>query len=115
MSQLPQCPECNESYTYEDGMNYVCPMCGHEWTKASQEESEEAAIVRDVNGNPLADGDTVTIVRDLKVKGTSGVIKQGVKVKGIRLIEPEDDHDIDGKVPGFGQLKLKSSVVKKMD
>ncbi|MFC3899984.1 zinc ribbon domain-containing protein YjdM [Aliicoccus persicus] len=115
MNQLPNCPECNETYTYEDGENYVCPMCGHEWTKASQAEADEASIVRDANGNELQDGDTVSIIRDLKIKGSSDSIKQGTKVKGIRLIEPVDGHDIDCKVPGFGAMKLKSSVVKKID
>lgn len=115
MSNLPNCPECNEAYTYEDGMNFVCPMCGHEWTKASQEVADEQAIVRDVNGNELKDGDTVTVVRDLKIKGSSDTIKQGTKVKGIRIIEPVDGHDLDCKVPGFGSMKLKSSVVKKID
>lgn len=115
MSQLPNCPECNETYTYEDSENFVCPMCGHEWTKASQAEADEASIVRDVNGNELQDGDTVTIIRDLKIKGSSDSIKQGTKVKGIRLIDPVDGHNIDCKVPGFGAMKLKSSVVKKID
>ncbi len=109
---LPLCPQCGSEYTYEDGMNYVCPMCAHEWPIHADEE--EAVIIRDVNGNELADGDSVTIIKDLKVKGASSVIKQGTKVKNIRLVDPEDGHDIDCKIEGFGQIGLKSSVVKKL-
>ncbi|MDO5376298.1 zinc ribbon domain-containing protein YjdM [Staphylococcus rostri] len=110
---LPNCPSCGSEYTYEDGALYVCPMCAHEWTAESVAEAEEAAIVRDANGNVLQDGDTVTVIRDLKVKGSSNAIKQGTKVKNIRLVDPEDGHDIDCKIPGFGQIGLKSEVVKK--
>lgn len=115
MSNLPNCPSCNSEYTYEDSGLLICPMCGHEWTKESEAEKEEAAQVKDVNGNVLNDGDNVSIVKDLKVKGSSNVIKQGTKVKGIRLVDPEDGHDLDCKVPGFGKMALKSSVVKKID
>ncbi|GGB01203.1 alkylphosphonate utilization protein [Macrococcus hajekii] len=109
---LPNCPECGSEYTYEDGLNYVCPMCGHEWPIHAEEE--ETMVIRDVNGNELKDGDTVSVVKDLKVKGASSVIKQGTKVKNIRLVDPEDGHDIDCKIEGFGQIGLKSSVVKKI-
>lgn len=110
---LPNCPECNSEYTYEDGLNYVCPMCGHEWP--INPEVEEVEVIKDSVGNILNDGDSVTIIKDLKVKGTSSVIKKGTKVKSIRIIEPENGHDIDGKVDGFGQLNLKSEVVKKLN
>lgn len=115
---LPACPECSESYTYEQGAFLVCPMCGHEWSAesaASEETPGEGAGIRDAVGNALADGDTVTIVKGLKVSGGGGKsIKAGTKVKGIRLLdEPVDGHDIDATVPGFGRMRLKSSVVKK--
>lgn len=113
-SVLPNCPNCGSEYTYEDGALYVCPMCAHEWTADSAAEAEEA-VVRDVNGNILNEGDTVTVIRDLSVKGSSSPIKQGTKVKNIRLVEPEDGHDIDCKIPGFGQIGLKSSLVKKVN
>ena len=115
MSDLPNCLSCNSEYTYEDSGLLICPMCGHEWTKASEVEKQEAALVRDVNGNILNDGDNVSIVKDLKVKGSSNVIKQGTKIKGIRIVDPEDGHDLDCKVPGFSRMALKSSVVKKID
>ncbi|MGX4686522.1 zinc ribbon domain-containing protein YjdM [Vagococcus sp. JNUCC 83] len=108
---LPNCPECNSSYTYEDGHMYICPECAHEWS--SQESTETAENVKtDAFGNPLADGDSVTVIKDLKVKGASQPIKQGTKVKNIRLVE--GDHDIDCKVDGFGPMKLKSEFVKKL-
>lgn len=112
---LPACPECAENYTYEQGALLVCPMCGHEWSPEEAAAAEEAAVFRDAVGNELADGDTVTIVKDLKVKGAGGgTLKVGTKVKGIRLLdEAVDGHDIDATVPGFGRMKLKSSVVKK--
>ncbi|SCS21094.1 zinc ribbon domain-containing protein YjdM [Staphylococcus caeli] len=111
---LPNCPECDSSYTYEDGNLLVCPMCGHEWSAAENSENEEAKITRDVNGHVLEDGDSVTVIKDLKVKGTSFVIKQGTKVKSIRIVEPEDGHDIDAKVDKIGLVGLKSSLVKKL-
>ena len=117
---LPACPECHEAFTYEQGAVLVCPMCGHEWPKESAETTAEAtpetASIKDAVGNVLADGDTVTIVKDLKVKGAGGgVVKVGTKVRGIRLIEDGvGDHDIDATVPGFGRMQLKSSVVKKV-
>lgn len=114
---LPPCPECAEAYTYEQGALLVCPMCGHEWSAdADAEAAEAASVIKDAVGNVLADGDTVTIVKDLKVKGAGGgVVKVGTKVRGIRLIEDGvGDHDIDATVPGFGRMQLKSSVVKKV-
>lgn len=111
MSQLPACPECNENYTYEDGLNYICPMCAHEWPIVS-DSLDEQKVYKDANGNPLQDGDTVTVIKDLKVKGSSSVIKQGTKVKNIKLID--EDHDIDCKIDGFGAMKLKSEFVKKI-
>ncbi|MBL0884954.1 zinc ribbon domain-containing protein YjdM [Myceligenerans indicum] len=115
---VPPCPECGSEYTYEDGALLTCPMCGHEWapSDSSSDAGEPAArVVRDAVGNVLADGDTVTVVKDLKVKGAGGgSIKVGTKVTGIRLItDGVGDHDIDAKVPGFGQMQLKSGVVKK--
>lgn len=111
MSTLPNCPICQSSYTYEDRGLLVCPECGHEW---SNDVSEEVSglIVKDANGNILQDGDAVTVIKDLKVKGASGSIKQGTKVKNIRLVE--GDHNIDCKVDGFGPMKLKSEFVKKL-
>ena len=112
---LPPCPECGSEFAYETGALLTCPMCAHEWEPAASEEGAEAeAVVTDAVGNPLADGDTVSIVKDLKVKGAGGgTLKVGTKVRGNRLLdEPVDGHDIDAKVPGFGPMKLKSSVVK---
>ena len=113
--QLPACPACQETYTYESGTLLVCPMCGHEWSAEAEANAEVAApVIRDAVGNKLTDGDTVTIVKDLKVKGAGGVIKVGTKVSDIRLLEDAiDGHDIDARVPGFGNMQLKSSVVKK--
>ena len=112
MENLPNCPKCNSEYTYEDGSLLVCPECGHEWSLESM--TEEAVIIKDVNGNVLVDGDSVTVVKDLKVKGSSSSIKIGTKVKNIRLVlDSPDGHDIECKIDGFGAMKLKSSVVKK--
>lgn len=114
MQTLPNCPKCNSEYTYEDGTFLVCPECAHEWT-AQNDAAEDENVIKDVNGNVLNDGDTVTVVKDLKVKGASSSIKIGTKVKNIRLIpEAADGHDIDCKIDGFGAMKLKSSVVKKV-
>lgn len=112
---LPACPKCASEFTYETGGLLICPMCAHEWVPGSAEEpSVQEAVIRDSVGNVLEDGDTVVVVRDLKVKGSSQPIKIGTKVRGIRLIEDGiDGHDIDAKVPGFGPMQLKSSVVKK--
>ncbi len=112
MANLPNCPQCGAEYTYEDGLNYVCPMCAHEWPQQAEESVEEGLVVRDANGNLLQDGDTVTVIKDLKVKGSSQALKQGTKVKGIRLVE--GDHNIDCKIDGFGGMKLKSEFVKKI-
>lgn len=112
MTQLPPCPQCHSEYTYEDGENYVCPECAHEWSKTASAESGEAAkVIKDANGNVLQDGDTITVIKDLKVKGSSSVVKVGTKVKNIRLVD--GDHDIDCKIEGFGAMKLKSEFVKK--
>lgn len=113
---LPACPQCDESYTYEQGALLACPMCGHEWPAVAEETATDAAAsITDAVGNVLADGDTVTVVKDLKVKGAGGgVVKVGTKVRGIRLIsDGVGDHDLDATVPGFGRMQLKSSVVKK--
>lgn len=113
--EAPACPECNENYTYEMGEIWACPMCGHEWERTAAGETEEEAgtKVLDSVGNELVDGDSVTIVKGLKVKGGAD-IKAGTKVRGIRLLEsPVNGHDIEAKVPGAGQMYLKSSVVKK--
>ena len=112
MENLPNCPKCNSEYTYEDGNLFVCPECAHEWTLESQEAEEEKAVVRDANGNELNDGDTITVIKDLKVKGSSSVVKMGTRVKNIKLVE--GDHDIDCKIDGFGQMQLKSEFVKKI-
>ena len=104
------CPECGSEYTYELGGLTVCSMCAHEW---SPRAAAEAAEIRDAVGNVLADGDTVTVIQDLPVKGSPKPIKRGTKVKGIRLVQGVGDHDIDCKVDGFGAMQLKSSVVKK--
>lgn len=110
---LPECPKCHENYTYQDGEMLICPMCSHEW-QANEETSEETAVIKDAVGNILQDGDSVTVIKDLKVKGSSTPIKVGTKVKSIRLLhDAPDDHDIDCKIDGFGAMKLKSSVVKK--
>ncbi|MGF2736294.1 zinc ribbon domain-containing protein YjdM [Marinobacter sp. DUT-1] len=111
MSQLPPCPQCGSEFTYEDGVQLVCPECGHEWSEAEQADADAGKVVRDANGNELQDGDTVTVIKDLKVKGSSSVVKVGTKVKNIRLVE--GDHDIDCKIDGIGAMKLKSEFVKK--
>ncbi|MFS3127987.1 zinc ribbon domain-containing protein YjdM [Nocardioides sp. Bht2] len=112
-AELPPCPSCASAYTYEMGELLVCPECAHEWSPSEAAAAADAALIRDAVGNVLADGDTVTIVKDLKIKGAAGTIKVGTRVKGIRLVDGVGDHDIDGKVDGFGPLQLKSSVVKK--
>lgn len=112
MIDLPNCPICNSEYTYEDGNLLVCPECSHEWTAESASEDYDTKVVKDANGNILNDGDTVTVIKDLKVKGSSSVIKIGTKVKNIRLVD--GDHDIDCKIDGFGAMQLKSEFVKKV-
>ncbi len=112
MSILPQCPKCSSMLTYEDGELYICPECAHEWSKSSSAvNSEQKHIIRDAYGNELKDGDTITVIKDLKVKGSSSVVKVGTKVKIIRLVE--GDHDIDCKIEGIGPMQLKSEFVKK--
>lgn len=114
MSTPPPCPACGSALAYEDGVNFVCPECAHEWpaSAATGPAAEAARVVRDAVGNPLQDGDTVTVIKDLKVKGSSSVVKIGTKVKGIRLVE--GDHDIDCRIEGIGQMGLKSMYVKKI-
>ncbi|WP_318614625.1 zinc ribbon domain-containing protein YjdM [Sporosarcina sp. YIM B06819] len=113
MSNLPNCPKCNSEYTYEDGSLFVCPECAHEWTlESATEEVEEKKVYKDANGNILNDGDSVTVIKDLKVKGSSNVVKAGTKVKSIRLVD--GDHDIDCKIDGFGAMQLKTEFVKKL-
>ncbi|MFC4024423.1 zinc ribbon domain-containing protein YjdM [Oceanobacillus longus] len=115
MHKLPDCPKCQSEYTYEDGALYICPECGHEWTAEAEVENEESKSIRDANGNMLADGDTITIIKDLKVKGSSNPLKMGTKVKNIRIIDEVDGgHDLEGKVDGFGVLYIKSKFVKKL-
>lgn len=111
---LPNCPMCNCEYTYEMGALLVCPECAHEWVAASEAVAPVEKLVKDSAGNVLNDGDSVTIIKDLKVKGSSTAVKVGTKVKNIRLISPVDGHDIDAKVDGFGSMYLKSSIVKKV-
>ncbi|MDR2833237.1 MAG: alkylphosphonate utilization protein [Streptococcaceae bacterium] len=113
---LPACPNCGSTYTYEDGTGMIiCPECGNEFSLEQLQEQQEAALVKDSVGNVLQDGDSVTIIKDLVVKGMPKSIKKGTKVKSIRLVDPElnNGHDIDAKVDGFGFMGLKSSVVKK--
>ncbi len=107
---LPACPKCNSEYTYEDSPLYICPECGHEWPQDSAEE--DTVVIKDSNGNTLNDGDSVTVIKDLKIKGSSSVVKVGTKVKNIRLVD--GDHDIDCKIDGIGAMKLKSQFVKKI-
>lgn len=111
MSTLPPCPQCHSEYTYEDGLNYVCPECAHEWPQHVAEAIEEKRVWKDAHGNVLQDGDSVTVIKDLKIKGSSSVVKVGTKVKNIRLIE--GDHDIDCRIEGIGAMQLKSEFVKK--
>ncbi len=113
MSVMPKCPQCNSEYSYADGLHYICPECTHEWVNDSGEKVVDTGrIIKDANGNVLQDGDTVTVIKDLKVKGSSLVLKVGVKVKNIRLVD--GDHDIDCKIEGIGPMKLKSQFVKKV-
>ncbi|WP_273755170.1 zinc ribbon domain-containing protein YjdM [Bartonella sp. MM73XJBT.G] len=111
MTQYPKCPRCDCLYTYEEDENFVCPECAHEWTQKS-DDTVLSAIVYDANGQILTNGDTVMVIKDLKVKGASSVLKGGTKVKNIRLVD--GDHNIDCKIPGIGQMGLKSEFVKKV-
>lgn len=112
MSDLPNCIKCDFEYIYEERDNYICPECSHEWPQNEALIEEEEVVIKDANGNVLRDGDTVSIIKDLKIKGSSSAVKVGTKVKNIRLVA--GDHDIDCKVPGFGAMGLKSEFVKKV-
>jgi protein PhnA len=114
MTALPPCPKCKSEFTYEDGNLYICPECAHEWNAAAAPEPDtaDADAIRDSAGNILQDGDTITVIKDLKLKGSSKVIKMGTKVKNIRLVG--GDHDIDCKIDGIGAMSLKSEFVKKV-
>ena len=111
MSSLPPCPQCGSEYAYADGALYICPECAHEWNPQAAGSEEATRVWKDANGNVLQDGDSVTVIKDLKIKGSSAVVKVGTKVKNIRLIE--GDHDIDCKIDGIGAMQLKSEFVKK--
>ena len=112
MSHIPACPKCQSAFAYEDRALYNCPECGHEWSMEVSAATEDDTMITDSNGTPLADGDSVTVIKDLKIKGTSSVVKVGTKVKNIRLVD--GDHDIDCKIPGIGPMGLKSEFVKKI-
>lgn len=114
MSDSLHCPKCQSTYAYEDRGLFCCPDCGHEWsgTESSKEGGAEEKVVRDANGAALSDGDTVLVIKDLKIKGSSSVVKVGTKVKNIRLVD--GDHDVDCKIPGIGQMGLKSEFVRKV-
>ncbi|MEM5382842.1 zinc ribbon domain-containing protein YjdM [Paraburkholderia phymatum] len=112
MTALPPCPKCHSEFTYEDAGVFICPECAHEWTAQAAGPAEATAkVYRDSAGNVLQDGDTVTVIKDLKLKGSGGVVKMGTKVKNIRLVD--SDHDIDCKIEGFGAMSLKSEFVRK--
>jgi protein PhnA len=116
VSDLPSCPQCQSTFAYEQGELYVCPECAHEWpirATAVAAAAEDTRVVRDAVGNVLADGDTITVIKDLKVKGSSSVVKVGTRVKGIRLVDDVAGHDIDCRIEGFGAMQLKSEFVKK--
>ncbi len=114
---LPACPKCTSAYTYEDRGLYVCPECAHEWSPkaaaAPADVDDGPRVIKDAVGNVLADGDTVTVIKDLKIKGSSSVVKIGTKVRGIRLVDGSGGHDIDCKIDGIGPMQLKSEFVKK--
>ena len=111
MTQLPPCPQCHSEFTYEDGAMWICPECGHEWAQAGADAAEQDRVIKDAYGNVLQDGVSVTVIKDLKIKGSSAVVKVGTKVKNIRLVD--GDHDIDCKIDGIGAMGLKSEFVKK--
>jgi protein PhnA len=114
MNTLPPCPKCNSPYVYQDEAMYICPECAHEWSQSETDasSSDDEKVYRDSAGNVLQDGDTVTVIKDLKLKGSGGVVKVGTKVKNIRLVD--SDHDIDCKIDGFGAMSLKSEFVRKV-
>ena len=112
---LPPCPDCSSPYTYEMDALLVCPECAHEWNASEAEaDATEESVVKDAVGNVLQDGDTVSITKTMKVKGAQSALKAGTKVRNIRLVQGSGDHDIAAKVDGFGQMELKSSIVKKI-
>jgi protein PhnA len=111
MTTLPKCPSCSSEYTYEDGEMYVCPECAHEWGKSATEGADAGSVVVDAFGNVLNDGDSVTVIKDLKIKGSSSVVKVGTKVRNIRIVP--GDHDIDCRIDGIGAMQLKSEFVRK--
>lgn len=113
MQNFPKCVKCGSDFTYQDQAMYICPDCGSEWTVENEDPSTQATVVKDAYGNLLQNGDDVTIIKDVKVKGSSSVIKVGLKVKDIRLVDEVNGHNIDAKVPGFGSMMLKSEIVKK--
>ncbi len=113
MDQLPNCPKCNGEYTYEDGSLLICPECAHEWSLDESSQEDEEFTVKDSNGAILRSGDDVTVIKDLKVKGSSSVVKVGTKIKNIRLVESADDHNIDCKISGVGAIKITPKYVKK--
>lgn len=114
IEKLPHCEKCGSEFTYENGTFYVCPECGHEWVKSSKPEKDEGEqVVRDAHGHVLKDGDSVVIIKDLKVKGASSALKVGMKIKNIHLVKDVDGHNIEAKIKGFGSLMLKSEFVKK--
>ena len=113
MEQLPNCPQCGGEYTYEDGNLFICPECAYEWSKDEAASEDSEFTVQDSNGTTLRSGDDVTVIKDLKVKGSSSVVKVGTKIKNIRLVESADDHNIDCKIPGVGAIKITPKYVKK--
>ncbi|OCN05091.1 alkylphosphonate utilization protein [Erysipelotrichaceae bacterium MTC7] len=114
MADIPACPKCNEDYTYEDRGLFVCPMCGNEWTQIDTDLLASQNEVKDANGNVLTSGDSISITKDLKVKGSSSTLKVGTKAKNIRLVDATDGHNIECRIDGFGIMKLKSEFVKKI-
>lgn len=117
MSEAPLCPKCQSTYVYADGVLWICPECAHEWSQHQQEQSnteEPEFEVRDANGNILQEGDTITVIKNLPVKGASQPIKVGTKIKGIRLVDSSDGHNISCKIKGFGAIGLKSEFVRKV-
>ena len=112
MSTLPPCPQCQSEFTYEDGELYICPECAHEWAITAAENTDSVVVVRDAFGNELKAGDSITVIKDLKIKGSSDVVKVGTKIRNIRLVD--GDHDIDCKIPGIGPMGLKSEFVRKV-
>lgn len=114
MSHFPKCPKCNSEYTYQDNALFICPECAYEWTNEVEKiiTNDQELIIKDAHGNTLKDGDSITVIKDLKIKGSSQVVKVGTKVKNIRLVQ--GDHNIDCKIDGIGAMKLKSEFVKKI-